>query len=323
MSARWWWRSTSDSANRARWSPRTGPSSRSALEHAVDRLVGAVAEPAQRSQGAHVADDREGRGIHVQLVAQGGEDGIGHLGWVRRGGQGPGHGLHALGGLRGHPPATLVPRLGVSRGQLHVALPPQVGHVHRHRGCGQLGHHAENVIQLSVVMGRRADDEGEEGGQQSDQGDSPGAGVERGDEGTNGEQTHGRDVPARHREEDGHTGDPNQGGQGGNGFGAVRPQAAQPGGSLLVSLFGHCAGGPRSRTRGAERYVVSRRGSPHCVADPRLPGIPLGLFAPGQPWVHPYKPWETGRVYVVMGRTSEIEANHRCMTSGIALQAPW
>ena len=220
-----------------------GPVLPERAEHAVDRLVGVVAEPAQCSQGAHVADDREGRGIHVQLVAQGGEDGIGHLGGVRCGCQGPCHGLHALGGLRGHPSATFVARLRVSRGQLYVALPPQVGHVHGHRGCSQLGHHAENVIQLSVIMGRRADDEGEECGEQSDQGDPPGPGVERGDEGTNREQTHGRDVPARHREEDGHTGDPNQGGQGGNGFGAVRPQAAQPGGSLLVSLFGHCAGG--------------------------------------------------------------------------------
>ena len=37
-------------------------------EDTVDRLVGPVAEPAQGPQGAPVADDCEGCGIHVQLV---------------------------------------------------------------------------------------------------------------------------------------------------------------------------------------------------------------------------------------------------------------
>ena len=78
------------------------------VEDTVDRFVGPVAEPAQGSQSTPVADESEGCGVHVQFVTQGGEDGVSHLGGVRRGGQGPGHGLHALGGLRGHPSATLV-----------------------------------------------------------------------------------------------------------------------------------------------------------------------------------------------------------------------
>ena len=92
--------------------------------------------------------------------------------------------------------------------QLHVALAPQVGDPHRHRGGGQLGHHAERVVQLAVAVGRGADDEGEEGGQEPDERDPRGPGEGSGDEGGDGQEADQRDVPAVDGEDDRHGRDP-------------------------------------------------------------------------------------------------------------------
>ncbi len=80
-------------------------------EYPVDRLLGVIAEPAQRPQHSTLVKEGEGGGIDVQLVAQGGEHRIGHLGRVRCGREGPRHGLHPLRGLGRHAPPPLVPRL--------------------------------------------------------------------------------------------------------------------------------------------------------------------------------------------------------------------
>ena len=111
-------------------------------KEAVDRLVGSVAETAQRAELALLADEGEGGGVDVQLVTQGGEHGVGHLSGVCRRGERAGHGLHALCGLGRHPPAPLVPGLRPGRPQLHVALAPEVGDPHGHCRGGQLGQDA-------------------------------------------------------------------------------------------------------------------------------------------------------------------------------------
>ena len=139
MSGRWRWRSSTVSAKRATFLPRTGPSVLQRGQHAVDRIVGVVAEAAQRPEDAHVVEEGEGRGVDAQLVAQRGEDGVGHLGRVGGGREGPCHGLHALRRLGGDAPAPLVPGLGSGRPELHVALAAQVRDPHRHRGGGQHG----------------------------------------------------------------------------------------------------------------------------------------------------------------------------------------
>ena len=135
-------RSSRDSANIAAWWPRIGPSWRSDREDAVDGFVGVVAEATQRAQAAVLAEDGEGRRVDPELVAQGGEDGVGHLGGIGRRGQCPRHALHALGGLGRHPSPPLVAGFGTGRPQLRVALAAQVGHPHGHAGGRQLCHDA-------------------------------------------------------------------------------------------------------------------------------------------------------------------------------------
>ena len=71
---------------------------------------GVVAElPVRLEHPAFVGGGEDG-GVDVQLVAQGGEDGVGHLSRVGRRRQGPSHRLHALGRLGRHPPPPLVAR---------------------------------------------------------------------------------------------------------------------------------------------------------------------------------------------------------------------
>ena len=239
MSGRSRCRSSMVSAKKATLWPRTGPSVCSEVSTPSVGSSGCVAEAAQRAQDAPLVEEGEGRRVDVQLVAQGGEDGVGHLGRVGRGRQRPRHGLHALRRLGGDPPAPFVPRLGAGRPQLHVALTAQVRDPHRHRGCGQQRHDAQRVVQLAVTVRRRADDEGEEGGQDADQRDPRGAGEGGGDEGGDGQQPDERDVPAVDGEDDRHRRGPDESDQGRHGLGPV--DAGAPGGGLklLVSWFGH------------------------------------------------------------------------------------
>ena len=138
-------------------------------KHHVGRLAWVVAEPPQGQQLSAFVQQGEGCGVDVELVAQRGEHGVGHLCRVGRGGQGPGHRLHALRRLGGDAAPALVPRLGACRRQQHVALASQVGDPHRKRRGGKLGEDAQCVVQLAVAVCRRADDEREEGGKEADQ----------------------------------------------------------------------------------------------------------------------------------------------------------
>ncbi len=108
-----------------------------------------------------------------------------------------------------------------------------------------------------------------------------------------------------------------------NGLGAVRPQAAQPGRSLLVSLFGHGPG----RVLGRGLVVLNATSSRASDSPSRgnatvFLGFRSVLSPHVKAWVPPCKPWETCVTDVLIGRTSENpDQNYRCMTSGIAL--PW
>ena len=200
MSGRWRRRSSSDLGEEGHVLAQHGAVGSERGQHAVDRLVGVVAEAAERPQLAPLVEQGEGGRVDAELVAQGGEHGVGHLGRVGRRGQGPGHGLHPLGRLGRHAPPALVPRLGARRPQLDVALTAQVGDPHRQRSGGQLGQHAQRVVQLAVAVRGRAEDEGEEGGQEAHQRDPRGAGERGGDEGGDGQEARpARCSPRRRR----------------------------------------------------------------------------------------------------------------------------
>ncbi len=93
-------------------------------QDAIVGFVGVVAEPGVHGEDAPVIGGGEGGGIDMEFVAQGAEDGLGHLARVGRRGQGAGHGLHPLGRLGGDPPPALVPGLGAGGHQLSAALRP-------------------------------------------------------------------------------------------------------------------------------------------------------------------------------------------------------
>ena len=239
MSGRSRRRSSRVSAKKATLWPRTGPSGCSEASTPSVGSSGCVAEAAQGVQRAALVEEGEGRRVDAQLVAHGGEDGVGHLRRVGGGRQRARHGLHALCRLGGDAPAPFVPGLGAGRPQLHVALTAQVGDPHRHRGRRQHRHDAEGVVQLAVTVGGRADDEGEEGGQEADQRHPRGAGEGGGDEGGDGQEPDERDVPAVDGEDDRHRRGPDEGDQGGHGLGPVDAGAPGCGRKLLVSWFGH------------------------------------------------------------------------------------
>ncbi len=260
MSGRWRRRSSSDSAKKATFSPSTGPSGSERGQHAVDRLVGVVAEAAERPQLAPLVEQGEGGRVDSELVAQGGEHGVGHLGRVGGRGQGPGHGLHPLGRLGRHAASALVPRLGPRRPQLDVALTAQVGDPHRQCSGRQLGQHAQRVVQLTVTVRGCAEDEGEEGGQEPHHRDPRGAGERGGDEGGDGQEADQRDVPPVDGEHDGHRGDPQERDEGCHGLGTVGAGAPGGGLKLLVSLVGHVVS-PRSPAAGSSSKRYSPCGS--------------------------------------------------------------
>ncbi len=205
----------------------------------VDRLLGAVAEPPERPQVSPLVNEGERGGVDVQLVAQRGEHGVGHLGGVRRGRERPRHGLHALRGLCGHPPPSLVPGLGAGRPQLHVALAPEIGDPHRQGRGGQLGHDAERVVQLAVAVRRRADDEREEGRQQPDDQDARGPGERGGDEGGDGQEADEGDIAPVDGEDDRHGRHPEERQERGDGLGAIGPVATSRRLELLFACLGH------------------------------------------------------------------------------------
>ena len=134
-------------------------------QQGVMRVSARVAEAPVGLEHAPLGGGGKRGGIDAQLVAQRGEDGIGHLGRVGRRGQGPGHGLHALRGLGRHPPPPLVAGLGAGPPQLHVALRAQVRDPHGHPGAGHLGQHAQQMVELVVLARWGAEHQREEGGQ--------------------------------------------------------------------------------------------------------------------------------------------------------------
>ncbi len=96
------------------------------VQHPVGGVVGGVAEAAQRPEDAPIVEESERRGVDAQLVAQCGEDGVGHLGRVGCSGQCPRHGLHALRRLGGDAPPSFVSGLGAGGPELQVPFPAQV-----------------------------------------------------------------------------------------------------------------------------------------------------------------------------------------------------
>ncbi len=81
-------------------------------EQRVLGLVRRVAEPPVRTEHAAVIRGGENGGVDLELITQGAEDSVGHLGRVGRGGQRARQRLHALGRLGRHPPPPLVAGLG-------------------------------------------------------------------------------------------------------------------------------------------------------------------------------------------------------------------
>ena len=226
-------------------------------QHTVRRIVGFVPETPKRLEHAALVKDGKGRRVDAQFVPHGGEDRVGHLGRVGRRREGAGHGLHALRRLGGDAPPPLVPGLGPGRPQLHVALPAQVGDPHRHGGRRQHCDDAQRVIQLAIVVGRRADDECEECGHDADERHAGGAGEGRGDEGRKGEQPHERDVPPRDGEDDRHGGGPRQRDERRNGLGTIAAGRPRGGRKLVLAWFGHVVS-PGSAGSSLKRYSPGR-----------------------------------------------------------------
>ncbi len=247
-------------------------------QHPVRRVVRRVAEAAERLQVAPFVQEGERRSVHAQFVSHGGEDGVGHLRRVGGRRERSRHGLHALCRLGCDAPTPLVPGFGACGPQLHIALTAEVRDPHRHCGCRQHRDHAQRVVQLAVTVGGRADDEGEERGQNADQRHPRGTGEGSGDEGGDSQESDQRDVPAVDGEDDRHRRSPDQGDEDRHGLGPINAGAPRGCRKLLVSWFGHVLSAGR---RPGRPTLFS---SPEGQVQPRRPPGLSWQFLPMRAW---------------------------------------
>ena len=259
-------------------------------------LAGLVPEAAMHAEHAPIVRG-EGRRVHAQLLTQGAEDRVGHLGWIGRRGQCPGQRLHALRGLRRHPSPALYPGLGSGRAQLLVPLRAQVGDPDGDARTDHQGHHAEEMVQVAVLAGRRVEHDREEGGVQSDQRRTSGAGEGGGDEGADGQEPDQPQLAVVERVEEGHDRDPEDRDRDGQ-----RPRCDPPGRVRIRSacrraLVSATPFSPRRTGRGHRPFRLQR----YCVVWPPASCGPMPAPCPAPGVVGSPPPREreqTRQVYI-------------------------
>ncbi len=228
-------------------------------EQVLALLLGLVAELPVRVEYTPFVRGGEHRGIDAELVAQRGEDRVGHLGRVGRRGQRPGHVLRALRRLGGHPPPPLIARVGSGRPELQVALIAESREPDGNAGGGHQGHDPQEMVELIVLARRRGEHQGEDGGVEADPGGTPGTGEGGGDERANGQKADQPELAPVDLIDDGDPRDPHHRNPGDHRLHAVLGREALLGRRSTGFWFHHLVSPP-------DRVAVGVDVSPNAIA---------------------------------------------------------